>query len=268
MRGFSGDLYTILDDAPQYKGKWQGELQSERDRVLDALGSTEATIPWRLVGSWREAQETIANFAAGTQEQQRGVSWGRYFAFDVGTGHVAPAKFAGIFGMTFEDYVSDRASDETVFDGHRTQQALEAVSIDVNSQEALAALRGLAQQLGRSMPTDPKVFVVGRPVRHFCLLASTGIYDVAAASKAIRDDVWKLPSGNVEPGDKLAFWRTLDSRGRRGIVAFGEVTAPAAVIECPEHALRFWKADDPPQGPERTHFFPLSLRSRTAAVAR
>lgn len=81
--------------------------------------------------------------------------------------------------------------------------------------------------------------------RAWALLANSRVYDVESAARNLEVDSWRLPKGQVRIGDRLAFWRTKGSDGQRGIVAFGEVTAPVAVQAPNPQGRKFWPGGIP-----------------------
>lgn len=103
----------------------------------------------------------------------------------------------------------------------------------------------LVLRLPESISSDPerlgRFLATGKiEVRHFALIANQHVYDVEAAAATLEEDTWSLPEGNVEPGDRVVFWRTLGPDGKRGIVAFGEVISRPTVMEDPPEAAPFW----------------------------
>jgi len=90
--------------------------------------------------------------------------------------------------------------------------------------------------------------------RIYGVLANFNTYDVEGASKALADDTWSLPRGDANPGDRLVFWRTLGPNGKRGVVAFGQVTEAPRVRAVPAESHRFWRAPVPSEPHRRVGF--------------
>jgi hypothetical protein len=87
--------------------------------------------------------------------------------------------------------------------------------------------------------------LIARTPRVFALLANHKVYDVEGAARALRLDTWTLPHGELLPGDRLVFWRTLGDDKKRGVVAMGRaISAPTLFSSLPQ-SHPYWKGERP-----------------------
>lgn len=76
---------------------------------------------------------------------------------------------------------------------------------------------------------------------YFALLCNSSQFNICKAAAHNEIGTWLLPRGNVQKGDRIAFWRTLDSQTKnRGIVMFGEVLEEAKLRYEIEGESQFW----------------------------
>lgn len=154
-RGLTEEEKGELAASPGYNV--QHAIRRIPPSLFKKLAATEP--PWRLVQTADEAVDAVRNFAAATATEQESVTARQYFAYDTLSGWVAPAKFAGVFGMTIARYQQalDGAAPPRVFDGTRTQEAIRRVSGPINSQYAMEAV---AKRFPRHS-SEVQVFALG-----------------------------------------------------------------------------------------------------------
>jgi hypothetical protein len=84
----------------------------------------------------------------------------------------------------------------------------------------------------------------------WAFLANPRRYRIDDAVRELSEDLWKVPRGDVEPGDHIAIWRASGGRGHRGIIALATALTAPELLSQPDHLLGYW-VDRPPAAPQR-----------------
>ncbi|GEM_PF-1254397 len=170
--GFGHRRSVVWDDVGEWRSPTKAGLRTTvhnldgdvvvRQAIAVRLAE-RATVELRLVQTPEEVIDSVRNFGAVSQEERARVAARKYFVYDTLSGWVAPAKFAGLEGMTVARYqaVATTPPVPSVFDGARTRQALEQLDLPEGTAPAVAALGAWAAERAHSLPDDARVFVVG-----------------------------------------------------------------------------------------------------------
>lgn len=254
-------------EASDYAGR-----ERLRDALLSQLLKDDSSQALALVSTLREGTSSIAlcqssdeiaeslrafnrdafRFKERARELVRAT---QYWVWDAETDSFGPGKFVGYQQMSFPVYQSALAgySSGARFDGNVTQRAIRrAIGADFNPSTKLAdRLRRWADRvLGADASvgvSESKWLFIRLPSRrrYWGLLVNPAHYRIEEALRNLKTDSWTVPTGDLSVGDRIAFWRTLGSDGRRGIIALGEVlSSPALDIEPPLSA-RYWTSPRP-----------------------
>lgn len=178
-----------------------------------------------------------------------------YWVWDPSSDSFGPGKFVGYRRMSFPVYERGLAgaAPGAKFDGHLTQVAIRrALRTDFGPSESLSVrLKRWAERLlGAGVLeglTESKWQFARLPSRrsYWGFLANPARYRIEDAARELDTDTWTVPQGNLDVGDRIAFWRTSGADGRRGIVALAEVLSPPSIRTKTDESLRYWRT--PPE---------------------
>lgn len=163
-----------------------------------------------------------------------------YWVWDADNDSFVPAKFAAFEAMTFDAYESEVDNGtNSRFDGTKAARQLSSITKqDFSPQPELGrrlvawARRSFGVEFSHNVDTSKWLFIELQPTRRYrALMVNPSWYLIDDVLKARKFDHWTLPEGDLEPGDRLAIWRTGSLDGRRGIVAFAEVTEGPHTLE-------------------------------------
>jgi hypothetical protein len=95
----------------------------------------------------------------------------------------------------------------------------------------------------------------GRGQRYWALFANPRVYRIDEALRSATDDTWVTSGKDIRRGDRVLIWRGLGRDGRRGVVAFGEITSDPESVDDSQNP--FWvKAQEPKSDPRvHVHYF-------------
>lgn len=174
-----------------------------------------------------------------------------YWVWDPNTDCFGPGKFVGYKRMSFPAYERGLQGDTSgaKFDGHLTQVAIRrALRADFGPSENLSLrLKQWAERLlgvgalDRVLESKWQFACLPSHRNYWGLLANPARYRIDEAARELDTDTWTIPQGDLDVGDRIAFWRTLGADGHRGIIALAEVLSPPSVREKLPESLQYWK---------------------------
>ncbi len=125
QRGLTQQERIMLEHSDMFKYNVQHAVRPISQELFNSLASSSI----RLVKTVEELVDTIRTFGNEPLEKQSTIPLGQYFVYDTISGWIAPCKFAGIHGMTFDLYsqLLDKGGKASVFDGHKTQKKIQSL---------------------------------------------------------------------------------------------------------------------------------------------
>ena len=98
-------------------------------------------------------------------------------------------------------------------------------------------------------------------IKYWGICCNPDTYDGLGAASKLDKLCWTLDRGEPMPGDKIILWQAKGSKGRRGIIALGEVIAPPSMTEESPEEEEFWQVPSHDDMRLRTQFRVFRLPS-------
>lgn len=202
-------------------------------------------------------------FAANESRARSLATQTTFWVYDPSTQQFGPGKFVGYKRMNFVRYeaaIKQEISGDR-FDGAVTRNAIEEVvgKFEESSvlQENLNSRMNSAFGNSITAGVNKKKWqfaTIDCNARCWAVVCNPDKYDGLAAVSNLDEMCWTLDRGDPQPGDRIAIWQAKGTRGRRGIIALGEVTEkPSTIIEADEEG-KYWKQNPANEPARRTRF--------------